>query len=724
MSRYDLNAFVKDQLLSDSAWDKRIRQQLPSPDNALAGGTSAPATEQGEANSPALIATLRDAIEKGIEADTAEVDAIADNPESPDFSNTIAALACSGGALERATSVLYNLLESSSSDELDAFANELSPVLTDHSNQQLHNPRLFARVKAVKAAADAAPESLTTEEHMLLEKTYEGFVRSGANLSEDDKETFRALSRKLSAATLEFSQRLVRATHAYTLHLTDESDVKGLTDQQLEAAAQEARKRKLEGWVITLQAPSFVPFMTHACSRKRREELYRAYHTRCTQDGPNDNRQLVVEIVNTRQAIARLLGYPNYAVYTLKRRMAATPDRVNAMLNDLERDYLPVARQELAEVEREARKCEGEDFKLQAWDFAYYSNKLKRRLYNYDPEELRPYFELSAVISGVFGLATRLYGITFEAAEDLPVYHPEVRAYRVFDQDHSYLATLYADFFPREHKQGGAWMSGLRDESSAIPVREAVTTANSLRPAVTINMNFTKPVASRPSLLTLDEVTTFLHEFGHALHGMFAMTHFASISGTSVYWDFVELPSQFMENYAFESDFLHTFAKHYQTGEPLPEALLASVIASRRFHAAYACIRQVSFGLLDMAYYSRSTPLPERTDLSAFEREVWRPITLLPPVKEACMSVVSFSHIMSGGYAAGYYSYKWAEVLDADAFAAFREHGIFNRATAQSFRDNILSRGGTDDPERLYERFRGKAPSIDALLARDGIAKG
>lgn len=557
---------------------------------------------------------------------------------------------------------------------------------------------------------------------MLLEKTYESFVRSGANLSDAEKETFRSLSRKLSAATLEFSQRLVRATHAYTIHLTNEADVSGLTQQQLEAAAQEAKKRNLDGWVITLQAPSFVPFMTHADARSRREELYRAYHTRCTQDGKNNNRKLVVEIVNTRQAIARLLGYPDYATYALKRRMAATPDKVESMLEDLQRDYLPAARNEVAEVEKEARAAEGADFVLQPWDFAYYSNRLKKRLYSYDPEELRPYLELSAVIAGVFGLATRLYGITFEAAEDLPVYHPDVRAYRVFDKYHSYLATLYADFFPREHKQGGAWMSGLRDESASIPAREAVTTENSLRPVVTINMNFTKPTETRPSLLTLDEVTTFLHEFGHALHGMFAMTHYASLSGTSVYWDFVELPSQFMENYAFEPEFLHTFAKHYQTGAPLPESLLDKVIASRRFHAAYACIRQVSFGLLDMAYYTRQSPLPENTDLSAFERDVWRPISLMPTVQEACMSV-SFGHIMSGGYAAGYYSYKWAEILDADAFAAFKERGIFNRDTAQSFRNNILSRGGTEDPELLYERFRGKAPSIDALLERDGIAR-
>lgn len=695
--------FITSQLLTDKAWKESL-------DTAF--NTSALPALSSNAG---IAAHLRHLLLEGMAEELAEIDAIVANTEQPTFANTIVAFSNAGQKLERASTVMYNLLSAETCDELDELANEMASKLSEHSNNLMLNAGLFKRVKAIN---DNPPADLTPEDQMLLQKVYQGFERSGAALDEAGKQRFRAITARLSEVTLKFSQNVLKDTNKFVLHIVDEAELEGLPEMHRKAAAHEAEARNLTGWVFTLHAPSFGPFMMYAANRQRREELYRAYHTRCTHADEYDNFDVVTEIVNLRRELAQVLGYANYAEYALKRRMAQTPEAVYSLLNDLVQNYRPKALEEVAQVEKMARRMEGDSFRLMPWDFAYYSQKLKQALYDYDPDMLRPYFELSQVINGVFSLATRLYGITFEADSQLPVYHPDVRAYRVFDSDHQFLAVLYADFFPRASKQGGAWMTNYRDEHACIPSSQPVCPANSMRPVVSVTTNFTKPTADTPALLTLGEVETFLHEFGHALHGIFAMTHYAALSGTSVYWDFVELPSQFMENYATEPEFLHTFARHYQTGEPLPAEYIERIRKSRNFQSAYACMRQVSFGLLDMAYYT--LPHALEGDVRSFENQAWARALLLPIVPDACMSV-QFGHIMSGGYAAGYYSYKWAEVLDADAFALFRKNGIFDEATAQSFRSNILSKGGTEHPSELYRRFRGQDPTIDALLERDGI---
>ena len=609
--------------------------------------------------------------------------------------------------LSRVSNVFFNLLSAETNDEMDELAQKMSPILTEHTNNILLNEKLFARIKAVYENH----RELTPEEQMLLDKSHDGFIRNGANLPAEDKEKFRALSKELSQLTLQFSQNNLKETNNFQLHLTDEKDLAGLPESAVEAAALAAKEKDLEGWVFTLHAPSYNPFMTYADNRELRRKMYMARNTICTHDNEYNNLEIVKRIVNLRRERAQLLGYPTYADFVLKKRMAENSRNVYQLLNDLLEAYLPTAREEVKEVERKAREKEGEDFVLQPWDFGYYAHKLQLEKYNLDAEMLRPYFELSRVKQGVFGLASRLYGITFKENTDIPVYHPDVTAYEVFDKDGTFLAVLYTDFHPRKGKQSGAWMTSYKDQWID---EEGINH----RPHVSVTMNLTKPTESKPALLTLGEVETFLHEFGHALHGIFANTRFESLSGTSVYWDFVELPSQIMENFAVERDFLNTFAQHYQTGEPLPEELIDRIIKSRNFNAAYACIRQVSFGLLDMAYYTQDKPFEE--DVLSFEKRAWEAAQLLPQPEETCMSV-QFGHIMSGGYAAGYYSYKWAEVLDADAFSLFKEKGIFDREVAQSFRDNILSKGGTEPPMTLYKRFRGQAPTIDALLKRNGI---
>lgn len=692
--------FINAQLYSDELWQ-----------SALKDGFSSSCSQEDSTE------ILRKYLSKGMEIETEEVEKIVQNPEPPTFANTIVALTETGDLLERASCVMYNLLSACTNDSLDALANEMAPRLSAHANSIMLNPQLFARVKAVY---DNPPTLLTAEERMLLDKTYEGFERSGATLDEKGKERFREITSKLAEKTLLFSQNLLKETNSFSLHITDETELSGIPELHREAAANEAHERGLDGWVFTLHAPSYGPFMMYAENRQLREKIYRAYQTRCTHEGETCNFHIVAEIVNLRRELAQLLGYKHYADYALRRRMAAKPQAVSDLLDDLITHYSPQAHEEVAAVEVEARKKMGEDFKLMPWDFAYFSQKLKQELFDYDPDMLRPYLELSQVKKGVFGLATRLYGITFERDEDVPVYHPDVEAYRVFDKEHRYLAMLFMDFFPRKSKQGGAWMTNYRDEHSTAPAAEEINPDNSIRPVVSVTTNFTKPTPGHPSLLTLGEVQTLLHEFGHSLHGIFAMTHFAALSGTSVFWDFVELPSQFMENYAVEPEFLATFARHYQTGEQLPESYVERIRRVRNFQAAYACMRQVSFGLLDMAFYTLEKPFDE--DIRCFEQHAWERAQLLPTVPEACMTV-QFGHIMSGGYAAGYYSYKWAEVLDADAFSLFKQRGIFDPATAQSFRDNILSRGGTEHPMSLYVRFRGQEPTIDALLERDGIKK-
>ena len=698
-----IKEFITTQLLTNKEWNNYIKN-LP---------TAPLANKEAEIGNAA--AMLRPLIMQGMDEEMHEVEAIVNNAEAPTFANTIVALSNTGENLERATAVMYNLLSAETNDELEELANELAPKLSEHSNNIMLNAKLFERVKAVY---DAETNQLEGENKMLLDKTYEGFERSGATLSADDKLRFREITSQLSEKTLKFSQNVLKETNNFILHITNENDLAGIPEIHRNAARHEAETRNKEGWVFTLHAPSFMPFMMYADNRALREKMYRAYNSRCTHNNEYNNFEIVRSIVNLRREVAQILGYEDYADYALRRRMAQNASNVYKLLNDLITHYLPRAKEDVAEVEKKAQQLEGSNFKLQPWDFSYYSQKLKHELYDYDPDMLRPYFELSQVQKGVLGLATRLYGITFKRNEKLPVYQKDVIAYDVYDKEGVYLAILLVDFFPRESKKGGAWMTNYRDESCAEPTNVKVLPTNSTRPVVSVTTNFTKPTANTPALLTLGEVETFLHEFGHALHGIFAMTHYASLSGTSVYWDFVELPSQFMENYATEPEFLGTFAHHYQTGEPLPQAYIDRIRKSRNFQSAYACMRQVSFGLLDMAYYTLRTPLT--ADIKTFEDEAWKRVQLLPQVADACMSV-EFGHIMSGGYAAGYYSYKWAEVLDADAFSLFKEKGIFNESVAQSFRQNILSKGGTENPMDLYTRFRGQAPTINALLKRDGI---
>ena len=649
------------------------------------------------------------AIREGMRREDEEIEAIINNPEEPTFDNTIVALEQSGGLLDRVTTVMFNLMSAETCDELDALVEKLMPELSEHSNNIGLNEKLFQRIKHVYDRREQL--TLSPEERRLLEKTYDGFVRNGANLDDAGKATFRKLSMDLSTLTLRFSQNHLKETNNYELNLTREEDLEGLPESVREAAAHTAQEKGETGWTFTLQAPSFVLFMKYSARRDLRKELYFAYNTQCTHDNEQNNLDIVKQLVNTRMQIAQLLGYTDYADYVLRKRMAEDSGHVYRLLDQLLEAYTPTAHKEVEEIEALAQETEGPDFKLMPWDFSYYGNKLRQKKYALDEEELRPYFELSRVIKGVFGLATRLYGITFKENPDIPVYHPDVKAYEVYDKDGSYLAVLYADFHPRAGKKSGAWMTSYKEQWT-----EADGTDS--RPHVSVTMNFTKPTPDKPALLTFSEVTTFLHEFGHALHGMFAHTRFKSMSGTNVYWDFVELPSQIMENFAIEREFLHTFATHYQTGENLPDEWIQRIIDSSNFNVAYACLRQVSFGLLDMAWYTRRTPF--EGDVRAYEQEAWKRAQILPTVPETCMSV-QFGHIMSGGYAAGYYSYKWAEVLDADAFSVFKEKGIFNTETAQSFRDNILSKGGTEHPMTLYKRFRGQEPTIDALLKRNGI---
>lgn len=644
----------------------------------------------------------------GMRKQNEEIDTIVDNPEAPTFQNTIVALEKSGALLDRVTTVFSNLMSAETSDEMQELAEKITPLLTEHSNNISLNEKLFARIKAVYEQKDSL--KLEGEDARLLQNTYDGFVRNGANLEGEDKETFRRLNTELNMLTLRFSQNLLKETNRYELTLTAEQ-LKGLPESAMENYAQTAKEKGKEGYTVTLDAPSFVPFMKYCDDRQLRRQVYMAYNTQCTHDNEYNNINIVKKLVNIRMELAHLLGFSTYAEYKLQKRMAETSSAVYQLLDQLLDAYTPTAHKEMEEVREMARELEDKNFELMPWDWAYYSEKLKNRKFNLNEEELRPYFELSRVEKGVFGLATRLYGITFKENKEIPVYHPDVKAYEVFDRDNSFLAVLYTDFHPRPGKRSGAWMTSYKEQWMEKGIDS--------RPHVSVTMNFSKPSVGKPALLTFQEVNTFLHEFGHALHGMFARTTYASMSGTSVYWDFVELPSQIMENFATEKEFLNTFAQHYQTGEPIPAELVQKIVDASNFNVAYACLRQVSFGLLDMAWYTRRETFDN--DVRTYEKEAWRKAQLLPAVEETCMSV-QFAHIMAGGYSAGYYSYKWAEVLDADAFSLFKEKGIFNQEVAASFRKNILSKGGTEHPMVLYKRFRGQEPGIGALLKRNGIS--
>jgi len=656
-----------------------------------------------------------EAFMEGIRRDNEQIEKTINNPEKPTFDNTIIDKDDDTEGyydlLERVSTVFFNLLSAETNDDMDALAQKMQPILTQHANDVRLNERLFERIKYVHRHH----RKLTPEEKMLLENTYQGFVRSGALLDKEGKERLRKLTEEASMLSLQFSQNLLKENKAYTLHIADPAQLNGLPQTAIDAAAEEAKTEGTTGWTFTLDYPSYSPFMTYSTQRNLRQQLYMARNTVGTHDNSENNLQICKRLVNLRREIAQLLGYKTYADYVLVRRMASNTRNVYKLLNDLIDAYKPTAERELEELKREFKKeekSEGKD-QMKPWDTSFYSHKLQLKKFNIDAEMLRPYFELSKVIDGVFGLANRLYGISFKANPDIPVYHPDVKAYEVFDRDGSFLAVFYADFHPRKGKQGGAWMT--QYQGQFIDKK-----GENVRPHVSVVMNLTKPTPEKPALLTLGEVETFLHEFGHSLHGMFANTRFESLSGTNVWWDFVELPSQFMENFAIEKEFLRTFAFHYETGEPLPDELISRIVKSRNFMVATACLRQVSFGLLDMAYYTQKQEFTD--DIIPFEKQAWKRAILGKQLPDTCMTT-QFSHIMAGGYAAGYYSYKWAEVLDADAFAVFKRHGIFDQPTAQSFRDNILSKGGTEHPMTLYKRFRGGEPTIDALLRRTGIKR-
>ena len=663
---------------------------------------------------------FEEAFMEGIRRDNEQIEKTINNPEKPTFDNTIINTEEDEGyydLLSRVSTVFFNLLSAETNDEMDALAQKMQPILTQHANDVRLNPQLFERIRQVHLHH----RHLTPEEKMLLDNCYDGFVRSGALLDEDGKQRLRQLTEEASMLSLQFSQNLLKENKAFTLEITDEAQLDGLPETAREAAAlawQEAKSQEptakgQQGWLFTLDMPSYSPFMTYSTQRELRKQMYMARNTVCTHDNSENNLAICQRLVNLRREIAQLLGYKTYADYVLKRRMASNTRGVYKLLNDLITAYKPTAIKEREELKKSLPQPLQKEGGMKPWDSAFYTHKLQMKKYNIDQEMLRPYFELSNVIKGVFGLANKLYGISFKENKDIPVYHPDVKAYEVFDKDGSYLAVFYADFHPRKGKQGGAWMTEYQGQFID-------KKGENVRPHVSVVMNLTKPTAEKPALLTLGEVETFLHEFGHSLHGMFANTRFESLSGTNVWWDFVELPSQFMENYAVEKEFLRTFAFHYQTGEPLPDELINRIVKSRNFMAATACLRQVSFGLLDMAYYTKKDEFKD--DIIPFEKKAWKKAILGKQLPDTCMTV-QFSHIMAGGYAAGYYSYKWAEVLDADAFSVFKRHGIFDQTTAQRFRDEVLSKGGTEHPMELYRRFRGGEPTIDALLKRNGIRK-
>lgn len=652
---------------------------------------------------------------EGIRREDEQIEKIINNPEEPTFENTLIFEDKSKpegyyDLLSKVSSVFFNLMSAETNDEMEALAQKMQPILTKHANDISLNQKMFERVHFIKRHRVFKDK----ENRKLMTNTYDGFVRSGALLNPTDKETMRQITDEASALCLKFSQNLLKETKAFTLHITDESKLDGLPESAREAASMAAKEREIEGWVFTLDYPSYSPFMTYSTQRDLREQLYMARNTMCTHGNETDNTEICRELINLRRKLSQLLGYNNYAAYVLKHRMAGNVKSVNKLLNNLIEAYKPTAIEERNSLIKLAKKItRNKKFELEPWDTAFYSHKLQMEKYNLDAEMLRPYFELSHVIDGVFGLANKLYGITFQENKDIQVYHPDVKAYEVFDKDGSYLAIFYADFFPRKGKQGGAWMTEYQGQWID-------RKGNNIRPHVSVVMNLSKPTAEKPALLTLGEVETFLHEFGHALHGIFANTRYESLSGTNVLWDFVEFPSQFMENFALEKKWLNTFAFHYKTNEPIPDELISRIHKSRNFMVANACLRQVSFGLLDMAYYTRQKLFNE--DIIKYEKMAWEKAIIDKQLPQTCMTV-QFSHIMAGGYAAGYYSYKWAEVLDADAFSLFKQKGIFNKKLAQRLRDCILSKGGTEDPMTLYREFRQGEPSIDALLQRNGIKK-
>lgn len=654
-------------------------------------------------------AHFEEAIDSGIVLAQQEIDAIVNQRSRPTFENTIVALENVGGDLNRVLNVFYPLLSAHSDDELMEISLRASAKLSEYSTNISLNEGLWQRIKEVYEMRDSL--DLDAEEKMLLQRTYDSFARSGANLQGEAREEYRKLSAELSELTTRFGQNVLKEVNTYEIWLSKD-DLTGLPESSVEAAALAAKDKGREGeYLFTLAQPTYMSFMKYSSRPDLREKMYRLYNGR-NLEGEYSNVEIMKRIADVRRQIANLLGCETYAQYSLQRTMAETPENVYNLLDQLRDAYRPAQQAEFKELTEFASKIEGKPVNLNAWDYSYYSNKLKNEKYSYDEEELRPYFELNNVVGGVFGLATKLYGLNFTENKNIEVYHADVKAYEVTDADSNYVGIIYTDFYPRDSKRPGAWMTGFRDQY----ISEDGTNN---RPHVTIVMNFTKPTGDKPSLLTPYEVETFLHEFGHALHGLLANTKYASLSGTSVYRDFVELPSQFNENYMTQKEFLDGFAKHYQTGEVIPQELVDKLIASSQYGAAYACLRQLTFGYLDMAWHTQKTSVGDAVE---FENTAIKSVNMFPYVDGAMISP-QFSHIFSGGYAAGYYSYKWAEVLDADAFSMFLENGIYDKASADLFRTNILMKGGTEHPAELYRKFRGQDPTIDALLIRDGIKK-
>ena len=662
------------------------------------------------------------AFEQAITEAKAEIDAIVNNPDAPNFDNTIAALDEAGGRLNDVAGIFYNLMEADTNDQMQDIAEKVSPMMTEYSMYVSLNEPLFARVKAVHESS----EGLEPDQARLLEKTWKSFVRNGANLGAEDKETYSKLSEQLSLLTLQYGKNVLAATNAFTLNLTDEADLEGLPDFVREAAVETAKSKEMEGWAFDLSAPSYGAFMKYSTRRDLRQKMWMAYNTRAT-EGENSNIELCRQIAELRLKIANILGYETYADYALEERMAKNPQTVNEFIGKLLEPSLPAAKAEVKELYEYACANGFDDSEIQPWDFGFWSEKLKDARYSISDEQLKPYFRLENCIDAAFGLAGKLYGLTFEERKDIPVYHPDVKVYDVKDADGVHNALFYADFFPRASKRGGAWMTEFRGQSIVNGVEK--------RPFISLVTNFTKPAAGKPSLLTHDELTTLLHEFGHSLHGILAEGRYSSLTGTNVSRDFVELPSQIMENWAFEPEFLDTFARHFETGEALPDTLINKIVEAKNYNAAYAQVRQLQFGILDMAWHtlkggSESGHFDRLSDLKtmqelgtiAFEKEALKSSNVIPSIPEACIST-SFSHIFSGGYSAGYYSYKWSEVLEADAFSLFKEKGIFNTEVSHSFRDNILSKGCSEDEDVLYRRFRGHDPEPEALLEKLGIVK-
>jgi len=649
------------------------------------------------------------AFKKGIEKAKTEIDSIVDNPDSPTFKNTIEALDFSGEQLDRISSIFFNLNSAETNDEIQKIAQEVSPLLTEFSNDIALNEKLFERVKTVCNSKNEL--DLTIEQQTLLDKKYKGFSRNGANLPEDKKQQLRSIDTKLSKLKLTFGENILAETNGFELHITEEKNISGLPEGAKEAAKQLAESKDKKGWLVTLDYPSYIPFMTYADNRELRKKLSIAFGSKGFKNDDLDNQDNVLKIVNLRYKRAILLGYKSHAHFVLEERMAETPKKVSDFLNELLDKAKPAAEREFSNLKNFAKKLDGIE-RLEKWDSAYYSEKLKQELFNFDDEKLKPYFKLENVIEGVFTIANKLYDLNFEEIHNIDKYHNDVLTYKVTNEKDELISIFYADFFPREGKRNGAWMTSFKPQYIKNDIND--------RPHVSIVCNFTKPTKSKPSLLTFNEVTTLFHEFGHALHGMLANTTYPSLSGTSVYWDFVELPSQVLENWCYEEEALQLFAKHYKTGEVIPMDLVKKIKASSTFLEGMQTLRQLSLGLLDMSWH-RLDPLNIK-DVKIHELKAFKSTQLYPDIAKNCMST-AFSHIFQGGYSSGYYSYKWAEVLDADAFAYFTDEGVFNKEIANKFKENILSKGGTENPMTLYKRFRGQEPKPEALLKRAGLIK-